>query len=634
MKPSQKIGFQRPPLRVGRLDNACHTCRIKRQKCDMATPACSTCEKLGVPCVTGSSQESGILGEELRYHVFLEKKVLEVEKTLRQECENLGIDIIDRAIEKDDCGSLITEDVEKDEIGYVSDDGSKNIHLSKSHKVDENGNKHHGRAMVKEAGSSSPIDSYLVHHDNIGGLSLMQLVLLASGATMADFNLFGVVREKSVLKTMLPSRQVADTLVEHYLTCSWQILPVCSPELIYNQLEKIYSSEMNSIYDYFIVFIIMAIATASLTHEKGSIGVRGSLKFYRVALWISAEINLKTILGLQAVIFLLLYAMLNPNALNSWLLLSAAMRTCTSIDLHKEPLLNSDDDTQSLEVRKRLFWIVYYLDRMYSMSVGQWFDFSENIISVSYPSQYYILNNTINFTEFSASTSNKISASGFLLSLKLRRIQARAYSLATASNSDPDLRLLLRSDLKEYKNSILSSRFTGNTNEILMLEYSYALVLLLRPTACTVFKSMVDVQNIVDACLLYNGKFKSSRILHQTIYPFLTALQIYSVGITLISSLWYNMDFLQNGILPLVLSSLNETTSFLSELLSRWSGESDILKTYESVVHSFIFHITESNISCPAVIISFPASLKQSIPNLHKIDDSQKYDELLSTILI
>ncbi|KAK5120745.1 hypothetical protein LTR85_006103 [Meristemomyces frigidus] len=67
--------------------------------------------------------------------------------------------------------------------------------------------------------------------------------------------------------------------------------------------------------------------------------------------------------ALQTDLLILLYATINPRSANVWVLSGAAMRSCLELGLHREcpGILGLNEDV--VELRRRVFWVAYTMDR-------------------------------------------------------------------------------------------------------------------------------------------------------------------------------------------------------------------------------------------------------------------------------
>ncbi|KAL2875593.1 hypothetical protein SGCOL_009210 [Colletotrichum sp. CLE4] len=77
-----------------------------------------------------------------------------------------------------------------------------------------------------------------------------------------------------------------------------------------------------------------------------------------------------SILALQCLILLIQLALLLPQTSNLWYITGEAMRMAVSLGLHQEPDARVFRDPGHAEQRRRIFWVVYQLDRVVSISGG------------------------------------------------------------------------------------------------------------------------------------------------------------------------------------------------------------------------------------------------------------------------
>ena len=67
--------------------------------------------------------------------------------------------------------------------------------------------------------------------------------------------------------------------------------------------------------------------------------------------------------SLQTTLLTLLYATIIPRSANVWILSGAAMRSCLELGLHRELPEKIGGDPETVELRRRIFWAAYCMDR-------------------------------------------------------------------------------------------------------------------------------------------------------------------------------------------------------------------------------------------------------------------------------
>ncbi|KAF2105969.1 fungal-specific transcription factor domain-containing protein [Lophiotrema nucula] len=161
------------------------------------------------------------------------------------------------------------------------------------------------------------------------------------------------------------------------------------------QLEDSISPELNPIgpsYDLLILYLILAISvTLGSTkggHESRCMTLSASL-FEEGSKHFSSEMTVPSDLaGLQLNLLMLLYATINPRAANVWILSGAVMRSCLELGLHRESLELAAQDAMTTELRRRLFWSAYCMDRSICSALQRPLSIPDAAINTHFPSAY------------------------------------------------------------------------------------------------------------------------------------------------------------------------------------------------------------------------------------------------------
>ena len=110
--------------------------------------------------------------------------------------------------------------------------------------------------------------------------------------------------------------------------------------------------------------MILAIALVSRSQVKDDTLYRDAVRYASSALK-HAESVLQpgSVAGLQAILLLVIYSMLDPSHFNSWYLIGVASRVMVDIGLHQEPAEDLRVNKSQLTLRRQIFHCVYTLDR-------------------------------------------------------------------------------------------------------------------------------------------------------------------------------------------------------------------------------------------------------------------------------
>lgn len=111
-------------------------------------------------------------------------------------------------------------------------------------------------------------------------------------------------------------------------------------------------------------------------------------RFYRTAKMFArdcfSEINLSSI---QGEVLLMVHSMLTPGEMNLWTLLHIAWAHCVELGIHREPTSIEKDEEAEQEVKRRVFYTIYGLDRSISTIQGRPLGFRDETFDLRMPSR-------------------------------------------------------------------------------------------------------------------------------------------------------------------------------------------------------------------------------------------------------
>jgi hypothetical protein len=133
-------------------------------------------------------------------------------------------------------------------------------------------------------------------------------------------------------------------------------------------------------FEYFVLFIVLAISAMTLTWKAEDQALSASESFYNSALK-----NLQVlgehgeIKSLQISLLLAHYAHMCPQRVDNWTCISDAVRIVLNLGLHKESPEGLDIEQQRL--RSTLFWVTYGMERSLSSNLRLPLSFPEEVIT-------------------------------------------------------------------------------------------------------------------------------------------------------------------------------------------------------------------------------------------------------------
>lgn len=169
-----------------------------------------------------------------------------------------------------------------------------------------------------------------------------------------------------VINHHLPPRHAIMPLLNHYLDNIYILYPFLPETKLFASVDVLYQEggcHADAI-DHWHVRMVLAIALASLSRQRGDAQHRDATSHAATA-FKSAEIVLQpgSLVGIQAILLLVLYAMLDPHRFDCWYLIGVASRVMVDLGLHQDSadqLLMKDSEVQ---LRHRIYQSVYTLDR-------------------------------------------------------------------------------------------------------------------------------------------------------------------------------------------------------------------------------------------------------------------------------
>ncbi|GAA5980242.1 hypothetical protein JCM11641_005517 [Rhodosporidiobolus odoratus] len=161
--------------------------------------------------------------------------------------------------------------------------------------------------------------------------------------------------------------------------------------------------------------------------------------------------HLETIVGLhdlknvQALMLMVMFSFRSPEAPSIWYLVGIIVRLCCSLGLHRKipPVQARRTSPYILQLRKRIFYTAYTLDRMMAMSLGRSVSIPDHDIDIELPLDYDCVTANPDLDNPPAGpTSMTSSLHFFKLMLIESIIQKQAYRVDRPNDRDP--RPLLR----------------------------------------------------------------------------------------------------------------------------------------------------------------------------------------------
>lgn len=142
-------------------------------------------------------------------------------------------------------------------------------------------------------------------------------------------------------------------------------MPCFSETGFFGSLDSVYRDEASaSAFDCYMVYMVLGVGTMSLSRSRDSAAAHNAACFVKAALeYAHGVISPANIQGVQGTLMLVQYSMLEPQHFNSWYLIGVASRILIDLGLHHEPQKGLKMKSSELDLRRKIFYCVYALDR-------------------------------------------------------------------------------------------------------------------------------------------------------------------------------------------------------------------------------------------------------------------------------
>jgi hypothetical protein len=164
----------------------------------------------------------------------------------------------------------------------------------------------------------------------------------------------------------LPPRYEATKLIRYYFDNIYTQLPFFPETSFWTSMEAVYqdNGRFAKPFDHWILRMVLATSLASQSPQRMSDNGQRSLNLIASALDYAEEVlRPGSVLGIQAVLLLAQYALVNPDYFRPRYLVALAARVMVDLGLHEDPSPESHTDHDRLDQRRRVFWCIYSLDR-------------------------------------------------------------------------------------------------------------------------------------------------------------------------------------------------------------------------------------------------------------------------------
>lgn len=164
----------------------------------------------------------------------------------------------------------------------------------------------------------------------------------------------------------LPPRHEATPLLQFYFDNVFVQLPFFVETNFWTSVDAVYQSQgrFAKPFDHWMLRMVLAIASAAVSYQTNDKSHQRALALVSEALTYAEDVlRPGSITGIQAILLLAQYALVDPTHFRSWYLVGMAVRVAVDLGLHQDPPVEVLSNQSKLDIRRRVFHCLYGLDR-------------------------------------------------------------------------------------------------------------------------------------------------------------------------------------------------------------------------------------------------------------------------------
>lgn len=146
----------------------------------------------------------------------------------------------------------------------------------------------------------------------------------------------------------------------------YSLYPAFSETSLYTLLDQVYMQQERSIKDpeYWLVFMVLAVGSMAQSQATNDQHYMNGVHFVSRALHHADKALMPGyVTQIQSLILLTQYSMLDPAHFDSWHLIGFTCRAVVDLGFHQDPPGEQISDKVVLDMRRKMFYCVYSLDR-------------------------------------------------------------------------------------------------------------------------------------------------------------------------------------------------------------------------------------------------------------------------------
>ena len=561
------------------------------RKCDGKLPECSTCKRTGVPCivvdrVTQRQQPRGHVEDLETDNAQLKERIRQLE--LEASSRDVKLEILERAASLQPNGQSQQTPVKNAETGPLT---RQSIDATtKDSGVDGIDSASPGRGQATDSGSTRLLFGNVIHavllkadYKQVHGPSDSNYRLRVGGRVQSGPSQTNISDDRNF---SLPSPELANQLQNAYFTHRWPALPLLHRPSF---LEQHYSSVMNhqtesSDVSLFLTLMVFALGSIDLKRQDSSF-ISPHLDYFTFATqnYLMGTIASESIETVQGLLLMSVFAVNEHQSVNSWHCIGQAVRMAIDLGLHQSSSSTSSH-LLTTEMRRRVFWSAYTLDRNISISLGRPYAVRDADVNVPLPQPYTdkeLSTPMSGLATLPVRSPNPLDMSTFIHIVKLRQIQSRIqdnfYPSDTSKVTNESLaynRQLLREELDSWIAEApcysTTTEATFQTPNWFQIAYSHGLLLLYRPSPAAPIVDLEGLQICADSAISMISSYSSLYAKKKVTYTWIALHSLFMASITMLYTLWVSQEIRRSTRKNIVKSNVMSCLALFDVISDYW----------------------------------------------------------------
>ncbi|KAJ9099575.1 hypothetical protein QFC19_006000 [Naganishia cerealis] len=582
---------------------ACSACKKKRKKCDGKYPVCSGCDNSGTECTIYDITTSRIIPR--NYIETLEGKLAELADKLQH--SKATIEKLEGLLQHNEISEGSPQSCELPMPPTL-------IHKNQDY------NQHNQKYKNLESEIGYITLGVGAESRFMGDTSAFSIAKAITNsidyykkesrtASLFTFNGISTPPEPEEFEPPFtkPSFKAAQLFLSSYKVIVQCQYPFLEWKWVEKCFQRVMENDSEDPEEMFFIYMIFAIG-AQLSSNNSRFSTLAYVKVYynKAMEFIGPIIEVNTIRTVQAYLMISAFSQKMPDGSSIWQSTGLAIRTAVALGLHRQPYRNKEDQKlaeearANLQLRYRIFWCAYGMERINGIVLGRPFGISDVDIDALMPTE-----------------SPEIAVACHVF--KLRRIQSSictfVYKPVAIMDSFEEIdttRVQIVLELNEWMTTFPAKAqpiSIFETNNWSQISYHNSMVLLLRPVVLEVSKLRehsnprllewfkVFTQSASAICMNYKDLHSKGKLG----YTWLAMHCVFVAGLSFLYCLWIDttVKVLEWKRRRLIYDTVSACSSSLYVLAERFPTASVFRDTYERIANTVLTKVEDAKKDTP-----------------------------------